>query len=70
MSHLYESPSSASEKCVFYEQAKDQNKRANKKINLGKNSLSEEEKTTCKDRILACYKCFTAENVIVFSQHQ
>ena len=34
------------------------------------NSLSEEEKSTCKDRILACYKRFTAENVIVFSQHQ
>ena len=70
MSHLYESPGSASEKCVFYEQKKDQNKRANKNINFCKNSLSEEEKSTCEDRILVCYKRFTAENVIVFSQHQ
>ena len=30
----------------------------------------EEEKTTCKDLILASYKRFTAANVILFSQHQ
>ena len=64
------SPGSASEKCVFYEKTKDQNKRANTKINLCKNSISEEEKSTYKDLVLACYKVFTAENIIVFSQHQ